>query len=53
MSTPEGRSLVNPGRRNEVTTPGVGCSPSLGTPEGRSGERSGMQGWPYLTTPLR
>ena len=37
--TPEGRSMVNPGQRNEVTTPGVSGIISLCTPEGRSGGR--------------
>ena len=39
-STPEGRSMVNPGRRSEATTPG-GSPPHLPcTPKGRSSEHT-------------
>ena len=38
MGIPKGRSKVNPGRRNAVTTPGVMHTPYPCTPKGRSGE---------------
>ena len=42
MCTPKGRSMVNPGRRNAVTTPGVNGIALTCTLKGRSGVGIGI-----------
>ena len=51
--TPEGRSMVNPGRRSETTTPGVMTTPHFCTLKGRSGVRISIYllSVPHLATP--